>query len=256
MLPILLWGAIASMPALKARPINGPWPLAYPAKELCSRCGLCDTAVGVTSVVDACAFLGKGMSRAEGLEASIHGRAREYDDDDLAEAHWGVHSKILLARGVGVPGAQWTGVATAIATAWLACGAVDAVVVAASDTASFGEPQPLLCRTPEEVLRGRRVKPSLCPSLSVLDAVREDDSIRRLLFCGVGCAVQALRALGGGSPEPALGLVEGGLFILGTHCVDNSPTPAAARRFVSAIPGSRQPATQPRATPAGSTASF
>ena len=27
-----------------------------------------------------------------------------------------------------------------------------------------------------------------------LDEVRDDTSIRRLLFCGVGCAVQALRA--------------------------------------------------------------
>ena len=88
-----------------------------------------------------------------------------------------------------------------------------------------------------EVLQGRRVKPSLCPSLEVLDEVRDDASIRRLLFCGVGCAVQALRALNGANPELALNLEVGGLYVLGTHCVDNSPTPQAARNFVSAIPG-------------------
>ena len=37
------------------KPITGPWPVAYPAKELCSRCGLCDTAVGVPSVASATA---------------------------------------------------------------------------------------------------------------------------------------------------------------------------------------------------------
>lgn len=33
----------------------------YPAKEACSRCGLCDTYY-VAHVKDACAFLGDGMS--------------------------------------------------------------------------------------------------------------------------------------------------------------------------------------------------
>jgi len=230
--------AATTLPPLKAKPITGPWPAAFPAKDLCSNCGLCQSAVGVTSVTEACAFIGDGMSRAEALEPRVHGRARRYSQEDLSEAHFGVHSTIALARGVGVEGAQWTGVATSVATAWLASGRVDAVVVAGSgDASSFGAPEPVLCRTADEVLRGRRVKPSLCPSLAVLDEVRDDASITRLLFCGVGCAVQALRSLNGGNPEAALGLEEGGLFILGTHCVDNSPTPDAARRFVSAIPG-------------------
>ena len=234
----LIAGSTSTLPPLKAKPITGPWPQKFPAKDLCSNCGLCKSAVGVTSVTDACAFIGDGMSRAESLEAQIHGRSRDYSEADLSEAHWGVHSKIVLARGKGVPGAQWTGVATAVATSWLESGAVDAVVVAgSSDDASFGAPEPVLCRSADEVLRGRRVKPSLCPSLAVLDEVREDPSIRRLLFCGVGCAVQALRALGKGAPEVALGLDPDGLYVLGTHCVDNSPTPEAARTFVAAIPG-------------------
>ncbi|KAH0469970.1 hypothetical protein IEQ34_001528 [Dendrobium chrysotoxum] len=36
----------------------------YPAKEHCSRCGLCDTYY-IAHVRDACAFLGAGMSRIE-----------------------------------------------------------------------------------------------------------------------------------------------------------------------------------------------
>lgn len=36
----------------------------YPAKDHCSRCGLCDTYY-IAHVKDACAFLGDGMSRIE-----------------------------------------------------------------------------------------------------------------------------------------------------------------------------------------------
>ena len=234
-------GAVLSLSvALPAKPITGPWPKAFPAKELCSNCGLCKSSVGVASVTEACAFLGDGMSRAERLEEQVHGRARRYDAeaDDLDECHFGVHDEIVLARGF-LNNAQWTGVATGVALAWLESGAVDAVVVAgADDSASgFGAPQPILCRSVAEVLRGRRVKPSLCPSLEVLDEVSADASIQKLLFCGVGCAVQALRSMNSASPEAALGLEPGGLYVLGTHCVDNSPTPEASQAFVSCLPG-------------------
>ena len=225
-----------------AQPIRGPWPQSFPAKELCSNCGLCLTSTGVRHVAEACAFIGDGMSRGEALEEAVHGRSRRYDEDgqgDLSEAHFGVHDAILLARGVGISGAQWTGVTTGVALAWLESGEVDAVVVAGSapDGEGFAAPAPVLCRTADEVLQGRRVKPSLCPSLAILDEVAADQSLRRLLFCGVGCAVQALRSLGAAdkqSAEQALGLDS--LFVLGTHCVDNSPTPKRALEFVSTLP--------------------
>ena len=223
--------------ATAARPIQGPWPAAFPAKELCSNCGLCLSSTGVRHVVESCAFLGDGMSRIEALEPAIHGRSRDLDDSALGEAHFGVHERIVLARGK-LEDAQWTGVATGVALAWLESGAVDAVVVAGASEESFGAPAPILCRTADEVLRGRRVKPSLCPSLSILDEVKADASVRRLLFCGVGCAVQALRSVGARdakTPEEELGLEKGGLWVLGTH--DNSPTPEAARNFVAALPG-------------------
>ena len=227
-------GCHALSTTTKPRAITGAWPQAFPAKDLCSNCGLCKTDVGIASVTEACAFIGDGMARAEGLEEKVHGRARDYDSNNLDEAYFGVHEEIVLARG-NVDGAQWTGVATGIAIAWLEAGEVDTVVVAGSSSDGFGEPEPVLCRTVDEVLRGKRVKPSLCPSLAILDVVRDDPSIKRLLFCGVGCAVQALRAINGGDPEQALNLDD--LYILGTHCVDNSPTPQAARNFVSTLPG-------------------
>ena len=149
-----------------ARPITGPWPKAFPAKQLCSNCGLCRSAVGVASVTEACAFLGDGMSRAEQLEERVHGRGRRYDvaSDDLDEAHYGVHEEIVLARGFQ-RNAQWTGVATGVALAWLESGEVDAVVVAGSEAGAsgFGAPKPVLCRSPEEVLAGRRVAQCWAP---------------------------------------------------------------------------------------------
>ena len=88
-------------------------------------------------------------------------------------------------------------------------------------------PKPVLCRAPADVLQGRRVKPSLCPSLEVLDEVAAatrsaDAPLRRRLRRA------ALRALGGASPEAALGLEKDGLLVMGTHRADNSPMPEAA----------------------------
>jgi len=110
----------------------------------------------------------------------------------------------------------------------LESGMVDAVVCIANEVDAemgWSKPEPILARTTDEVLRGRRVKPSLAPSLRVLDEIQEDDSIKRLLFCGVGCAVQAFRSV-----EHKLGLDE--VFVLGTNCADNSPTPKAAQDFL------------------------
>lgn len=119
------------------RKITGPWPAAFPAKEHCSNCGLCASECGIRHVVEACAFLNEGMSRAERLEPAVHGRGRRYDQSDLAEAHFGVHESIVLARG-NQRGAQWTGVATGVALALLESGAVDAVVVTAADDDAAG----------------------------------------------------------------------------------------------------------------------
>ncbi|KAH7833459.1 hypothetical protein Vadar_006591 [Vaccinium darrowii] len=54
----------------RARPI--PPGGTYPAKDHCSKCGLCDTYY-IAHVKNACAFLGDGMSRIEGLEPVVHG---------------------------------------------------------------------------------------------------------------------------------------------------------------------------------------
>jgi coenzyme F420-reducing hydrogenase beta subunit len=73
----------------------------------------------------------------------------------------------------------------------LESGKVDAVVcIANGKDGKWSSSEPILAKTPEDVMRGRGVKPALAPSLRVLDDIRNDKSIKKLLFCGVGCAVQ------------------------------------------------------------------
>jgi 7-hydroxymethyl chlorophyll a reductase len=66
-------GGLAPDWRAKARPIQPG--SSYPAKDLCSRCGLCDTYY-VAHVKEACAFLGDGMAKIERMEPAVHGRAR------------------------------------------------------------------------------------------------------------------------------------------------------------------------------------
>ena len=214
------------------------WPDKFPAKSHCSKCGLCETSY-VTQVSEACAFLGEGMKRnIVGLEEAVHGRRRKLDDvvwggasaEVAEEARFGVmHRPMALARGK-VKNAQWTGCVTSIALSMLEAGMVDAVVCIASKDedgsgGGWSNPEPILARAVEDVLRGRGVKPALAPSLRVLDELKASPDIKKLLFCGVGCAVQAFRAV-----EHELDLDE--VFVLGTNCADNSPTPEDARMFL------------------------
>lgn len=220
------------------------WPDRFPAKEHCSKCGLCETSF-VKDVTVACAFLKDGMSKMDELEVQVHGRRRDTSllwnnattttttaNNIAEEARFGVMwEPMKLVKAINMPDAQWTGVVTTIAVCMLESDMVDAVVCIASDddasatTADWSSPKPILARTKTDILRGRGVKPSLAPSLNVLDEIRHDKSIRRLLFCGVGCAVQAFRSV-----QSQLDLEE--IYVLGTNCVDNSPTPEAADGFL------------------------
>ncbi|KMZ65877.1 7-hydroxymethyl chlorophyll a reductase, chloroplastic [Zostera marina] len=182
----------------------------YPAKDHCSQCGLCDTYY-IAHVKNACAFLGDGMSKVEVLEKSVHGRGRKQGSDEM---NFGVHEELLYARKKNpVEGAQWTGIVTTIAVEMLKANIVEAVVCVASDPKDRLTPRPILARTPEEVYASKGVKPTLSPNLETL-ALVEAAGVKRLLFCGVGCQVQALRSI-----EKYLGLEK--LYVLGTNCVDN-----------------------------------
>ncbi|KAH7431941.1 hypothetical protein KP509_08G074700 [Ceratopteris richardii] len=132
----------------------------------------------------------------------------------MEDLYFGVHEEMLYARKLEpVEGAQWTGIVTSIATEMLKSKMVDAVVCVQSDPDDRFTPKPVLARSVEEVLAARGVKPTLSPNLNTL-AMVEAAGVKRLLFCGVGCQVQALRSV-----EKYLGLEK--LYVLGTNCVDN-----------------------------------
>lgn len=198
-----------------------------PAKDLCSDCGLCDSR-WVAYVRRACAFL---EQRFEAMEAAAHGRSRDLDDEN--ELYFGVHQRMFTARlKQPIPGAQWTGIVSRIGVRALETGLVDAVLCVGQSPDDRFTPVPVLARTPEQVLAARVNKPTLSPNLAVLEQL-PGSGIRRLLAIGVGCQIQALRAV-----QDTLPLDE--LYVLGLPCVDNVSRQGLQTFLESA---SRSPAT-------------
>lgn len=179
-----------------------------PAKELCSDCGLCDTSF-IHYVKEACAFINQQIPE---LEEQNHGRSRDLDNEN--DVYFGVHQQMMAARKTEpIEGAQWTGIVSSIAIEMLNRGIVEGVVCVQNTKEDRFQPMPVIARTPEEVLAARVNKPTLSPNLSILEQI-EQSGMKRLLAIGVGCQIQALRAV-----QHELGLEK--LYVLGTPCVDN-----------------------------------
>ncbi|HTL89109.1 MAG TPA: Coenzyme F420 hydrogenase/dehydrogenase, beta subunit C-terminal domain [Leptolyngbya sp.] len=198
-----------------------------PAKELCSECGLCDTYY-IHYVKDACAFLNQQIPE---LEAQAHGRSRDLENSD--DLYFGVSQDMMAARKTEpIPGAQWTGIVSTIAIEMLTNGLVEGVVCVQNTKEDRFQPKPIIATTPEEILAAKVNKPTLSPNLSVLEQI-EQSGMKRLLVIGVGCQIQALRAV-----EKQLGLEK--LYVLGTPCTDNV-TRAGLQKFLDTT--SRSPET-------------
>lgn len=179
-----------------------------PAKALCSECGLCDTYY-IHYVKEACAFINQQIAE---LETEAHGRSRDLTQEN--DLYFGVHQSMMAAqKKQPIEGAQWTGIVSTIACEMLTTGMVEGVVCVQNTKEDRFTPMPIIARTPEEVLAARVNKPTLSPNLSVLEQI-ETSGMKRLLVIGVGCQIQALRAV-----EKQLGLEK--LYVLGTPCVDN-----------------------------------
>ncbi len=179
-----------------------------PAKELCSECGLCDTYY-VHYVKEACAFLNQQIAE---LETVAHGRSRDLNRED--DWYFGVSQEMIAARKKQpLEGAQWTGIVSTIACEMLDRKLVEGVVCVQNTPEDRFQPMPVIARTPEEVLAAKVNKPTLSPNLNILEEI-ERSGMKRLLVIGVGCQIQALRAV-----ERELGLEK--LYVLGTPCVDN-----------------------------------
>ncbi|MFN6275782.1 MAG: Coenzyme F420 hydrogenase/dehydrogenase, beta subunit C-terminal domain [Microcystis sp.] len=198
-----------------------------PAKELCSECGLCDTYY-IHYVKEACAFLNQQIAD---LEAASHGKSRDLNQEN--DLYFGVHQEMMAAKKKqAIPGAQWTGIVSTIACEMLNRGLVEGVVCVQNTAEDRFQPQPILARTTEEILAAKVNKPTLSPNLSVLEEI-EKSGMKRLLVIGVGCQIQALRAV-----EKKLGLEK--LYVLGTPCVDNV-TRSGLQKFLETT--SRSPET-------------
>lgn len=179
-----------------------------PAKELCSECGLCDTYY-IHYVKEACAFLNQQVAE---LEQQAHGCSRDLENEN--DLYFGVSQEMMAARKKQpIEGAQWTGIVSSLACEMLERGLVEGVVCVQNTQEDRFQPMPVIARTPEEVLAAKVNKPTLSPNLSVLEQI-EQSGMKRLLVIGVGCQIQALRAV-----EQQLGLEK--LYVLGTPCVDN-----------------------------------
>lgn len=198
-----------------------------PAKELCSECGLCDTHY-VHYVKTACAFLNQQIPA---LETQTHGRSRDLDKED--DLYFGVHQQMIAARKIEpIPGAQWTGIVSTIAIEMLEQGIVEGVVCVQNTAEDRFQPMPIIARTRADILAARVNKPTLSPNLSILEQIAAS-GLKKLLVIGVGCQIQALRAV-----EKELGLEQ--LYVLGTPCTDNV-TRAGLQKFLDTT--SRSPAT-------------
>ncbi|MGL5036005.1 MAG: Coenzyme F420 hydrogenase/dehydrogenase, beta subunit C-terminal domain, partial [Microcystaceae cyanobacterium] len=198
-----------------------------PAKELCSECGLCDTYY-IHYVKEACAFLNQQIAD---LESQTHGRSRDLAKEN--DWYFGVHQEMMAAqKREPIPGAQWTGIVSSLACEMLNQGLVEGVICVQNTKEDRFQPQIVIARTTEEVLAAKVNKPTLSPNLSVLEEVAKS-GMKRLLVIGVGCQIQALRAV-----EKQLGLEK--LYVLGTPCVDNVSR-AGLKKFLETT--SRSPET-------------
>ena len=182
-----------------------------------ARPGLC-TDCGVSRMGDgracgrACQFIRPDYP---GLEARIHGR--EADPARGDEAFFGVTSAMLRARlAPPAPGAQWTGITTALAARLLETGAVSAVLATAPDPEDRWKPRPVIVTEPEAMAACRGMRMGFSPLVALLEPAIAAGH-RRIAMVGIPCQVYAARAL-----EAELGLER--LLVIGTPCSDNTTT--------------------------------
>jgi len=214
-----------SQPHLKAKGLQRGQ--VRPAKELCSDCGLCDTYF-IHYVKTACAFIEPDIAH---LEAKTHGRSRDLAIEN--ELYFGVHQQMLSAQKTDpIAGAQWTGIVSSIAIKMLEKEVVEGVICVQSQPSDRFAPKVIIAKTREDILLAKVNKPTLSPNLSVLEEVAKS-GMKKLLVIGVGCQIQALRAV-----QDKLGLEQ--LYVLGTPCVDNVSR-AGLQKFLETT--SRSPAT-------------
>jgi coenzyme F420 hydrogenase subunit beta len=197
---------VMTLPNPFAPPLTG-----QPRAGLCTDCGVSRMGDGRACGV-ACQFIQPDYPR---LEAAVHGRVADAAQGD--EAFFGVAAQMLRARlAPPAPGAQWTGITTAIGAALLETGAVTAVLTVAPDPADRWKPLPVIVTRAEDMRHVRGMRMGYAPTLALLEPARAAGHTR-IAMIGIPCQVYALRAL-----EAQLGLER--LYVIGTPCSDNTTT--------------------------------
>ena len=190
--------------------LSAPEPGGAPRPGLCTDCGVSRLGDG-RACGRACQFIRPDYPASE---ARVHGRAASDDGD---ERFFGVTRAMLRARlSPPAEGAQWTGIATALAAKLLETGAVDAVLAVGPDPQDRWKPRPVIVTDPAAMAQCRGMRMGYAPLLALLEPARAAGH-RRLAVVGIPCQVYALRAL-----EAELGLDR--LFVIGTPCSDNTTT--------------------------------
>lgn len=193
---------------------HGPY---IPMLPGAARPGLC-TDCGVSRLGDgracgtACQFIAPDYPR---LEEQIHGRTADPTRGD--EAFFGVTQTMLRARlSPPAPGAQWTGITTALGAALLDSGAVDAILTVLPDPSDAWKPLPTIITNPADMALARGMRMGWAPTLALLEPARAAGH-RRIALIGIPCQTYALRAL-----QHSLDFDE--ITVIGTPCSDNTTT--------------------------------
>ena len=193
---------------------------APPHRDLCTDCGVSRMA-NPKACASACQFIAPDYPK---LERQAHGRVREGMGD---EAFFGVTEASHRARYTGpAPGAQWTGLTTALAEQALRAGLVDAVVTVAADPGDRWAPEATIVTDPAALAVTRGMRMGYAPVVAAVERAR-DLGFKRLAVVALPCQSYALRSL-----EPNLGLQS--LYLIGTPCSDNTST-AKFHRFLAAL---------------------
>jgi coenzyme F420 hydrogenase subunit beta len=195
-----------SLPGLNVPVITGA---ARPG--LCTDCGISRIGDG-RACGRACQFIQPDYETAE---HRVHGRVADPDLGD--EAFFGVTLAMQRLRlSPPAPGAQWSGITTALAAALLESGRVDAVLAVRAHPEDRWRPEPVIVTDPAELAQCRGMRMGYAPTLAALEPAAAAGH-KRIAVIGIPCQVYALRAI-----EAELGFAR--IYVIGTPCSDNTTT--------------------------------
>ena len=182
-------------------------------KGICSSCGLCSTQEWpMHESLQSCVFKNGWLGKRE---KKLFGRERKPDNPE--EMRFGITLERFTAQlEKPLPGAQWSGIVTAMASKAFESGLVDGVVTLhrSEDNRFFS--RPVLAMTTEDIDASRGNKPVLSPVLRSLEtAVRR--KLKSILVIGAACHIHILRDF----RERFSYLDDMDIYTIGIPCVDN-----------------------------------